>query len=404
MSDIDPPPTPPPSDADAPPPPPPPPPPLHGAYQRPLLRRDQGKHLAGVAGGLADYFGISTGPMRFAFLVLLFLGVGLPLYLVAWIAMPSPSQPQSYVEQWFGRSPNPVAVVAVAAVVIVLIAANDGPGDDGLGWGLALLFGGWLLFRADNRAATAGPGVPPAFTTPAPPPAGDTGFGGPATWYGPGGTAPAAPAWQPPPPRPRSMLGRLTVGLTMAAAGIAAVFDQSGAISLGASQYVALILTVVGAGLIVGTWIGRARGLIALGLLLVPVLLVTSITPLPLGAGVGEARYTPATIEAIEPMYTFGVGQVVLDLTDIDWSGESETVAVTVGVGETRIVIPDDVTVFADVEIHSGELNLFGQRFVGRPFSGPVLDTAEGSAGGGRLDLQVDHALGKVTIEQVEEF
>src|SRR5687768_4281341 len=131
MSDRDappPPPPPPPSDDEAsPPPPPPPPPPFGAAFPRPLLRRDQGKHLAGVAGGLADYLGISTGPMRFAFLVLGVLGVGLPIYLVAWIAMPSPSQRESYVEQWFGRSPNPAAVVAVAAVVIVLIAANDGP-------------------------------------------------------------------------------------------------------------------------------------------------------------------------------------------------------------------------------------------------------------------------------------
>ena len=398
MSETDPPAAGRPDDAGTQPPPPPTPPPPPPWAERPLFRRDEGKHLAGVAGGLADYLGVGTGPMRLAFVILAFLGVGVPLYVVGWVAMPSPAQPQSYVERWFGRSPNPAALVAVAGVLIVLFAVNDDPGADGLGWGLALLFGGWLLFRADSRAGAAVPGAAVGAAGPA------TGPAATGTWYGPGGTAPPPPVWQPAPPRPRSMLGRLTIGVALAAAGAAALLDQTGALALSASQYLALVLAVVGLGLVIGTWVGRARGLIFVGLLLVPTMLIASVHPAPMRSGVGGARFSPETIDEVEPVYEMGAGQLVLDLTQVDWSGRPRTVTTTVGIGETRIILPAGLTVSVDVDIANGEVNLFGERYVGRPFTDAVRDTVEGTADGGRLDLHVEHAIGKVTITQAREF
>lgn len=48
--------------------------------------------VAGVAGGLAAYLGIDTAWVRIACLALLFLGPGLFLYLIAWIALPEDDQ------------------------------------------------------------------------------------------------------------------------------------------------------------------------------------------------------------------------------------------------------------------------------------------------------------------------
>ena len=56
---------------------------------RVLRRTSEGRVIAGVAAGLARYFGIDPVIVRIAFVVLSFpAGIGVPLYLLAWIFMP----------------------------------------------------------------------------------------------------------------------------------------------------------------------------------------------------------------------------------------------------------------------------------------------------------------------------
>lgn len=371
----------------------PPPPPV---FDRPLLRRDEGKHLAGVAGGLADYLGVGTGAVRFGLFVLVFFGIGIPLYLVGWVAMPSPSMPQSYVERWFGRSPNPAALVAIAAGVIVLFAISDDHGGDGIGWGLALLFGGWLLFRADSQRAVAGPRMPTT-DSPVPP-------GGAATWHGPGGAAASAPAWTPPPPRERSILGRVTIGVAVIAIGVTALLEQLGAFDMHPAQYVALGMTIVGLGLVVGAWVGRAYGLIALGVVLTPILLALSFAPPSIPSGAGDFTYTPSNLEELRDRYSLGLGVLELDLTRIDFEAAPSTVEVSVGAGETTVIVPDETTVSVQATMTAGQLELFGV-VTGDPFDRTVTAVDEGEAGGGRLNLVIDNGVGQVIVRRkTEEF
>lgn len=54
-----------------------------------LYRIREGKMIAGVCNGLADYFDIDPTIIRLAWLVLLFFaGSGLLAYLIAWIIVP----------------------------------------------------------------------------------------------------------------------------------------------------------------------------------------------------------------------------------------------------------------------------------------------------------------------------
>jgi phage shock protein C len=64
------------------------------AEKRPKLRRSRkNRVIAGVCGGLAEFFGISSFWFRLAFLIALLPGgvPGILLYLLAWIIIPGES-------------------------------------------------------------------------------------------------------------------------------------------------------------------------------------------------------------------------------------------------------------------------------------------------------------------------
>jgi phage shock protein C len=60
---------------------------------RKLYRSQSQRILAGICGGLAEYFNIDATVMRVLFLILaVFGGSGLVLYLVMWIVVPDVSK------------------------------------------------------------------------------------------------------------------------------------------------------------------------------------------------------------------------------------------------------------------------------------------------------------------------
>ena len=66
--------------------------PDHPALRRPF----QGRMLAGVAEGLARYFGVDTTIVRIAFVVLTIVGgAGIPLYLAGLLLIPDEGSDQS---------------------------------------------------------------------------------------------------------------------------------------------------------------------------------------------------------------------------------------------------------------------------------------------------------------------
>ena len=54
------------------------------------LIRSNDRIIGGVCGGLADYFGLDRTLLRIIYLMLvLFAGVGVLVYIIFWIVMPS---------------------------------------------------------------------------------------------------------------------------------------------------------------------------------------------------------------------------------------------------------------------------------------------------------------------------
>jgi phage shock protein PspC (stress-responsive transcriptional regulator) len=68
--------------------------------QERLHRGGEGRMLAGVAVGLADYFDIDPTLVRVGFVVLSFLGgLAVPLYLAGWLLIPEEGSDSSIAEE-----------------------------------------------------------------------------------------------------------------------------------------------------------------------------------------------------------------------------------------------------------------------------------------------------------------
>jgi phage shock protein PspC (stress-responsive transcriptional regulator) len=206
----------------------------------------------------------------------------------------------------------------------------------------------------------SGGAVPPVWS---PPP-----VGGNRPPQGGGGDT----AWTPPPApeRPSSLLGRITIGLALVTVGVLWVLEISG-VSVGVGRILAAGLLVLGLGLLVGGFAGRARWLILPAALLTPVVLLASIlSPMSWAGvdvgtdGVGERIEQPVSIEEAEAGYQLGAGSLRLDLTglelaDLEAAGTTD-VAVQIGAGEVLVEVPDDVTVVVTARTGAGQVTLFG--------------------------------------------
>ena len=92
------------------------------------------------------------------------------------------------------------------------------------------------------------------------------------------------------------MLGRLTWSALLVAAGVAWLIDVTGAASVDARFVLALELGIVGVALLVGTWFGRARGLIAVGIVLAFFAGAFAALDVPIRGGIGEHIVQPVDI------------------------------------------------------------------------------------------------------------
>jgi phage shock protein PspC (stress-responsive transcriptional regulator) len=69
-----------------------------------LLRIRQGRIVAGVCAGLGAYFGVDVNLVRLAFGVFtVFYGLGMLLYLIAWLILPEEGEDGSIVESFVSK-------------------------------------------------------------------------------------------------------------------------------------------------------------------------------------------------------------------------------------------------------------------------------------------------------------
>ena len=348
------------------------------ARRRTLCRSSTDKVVAGVAGGIGAYFGIDSVIVRIAFIVLTFLGGAGPfLYLIGWLALPKEDSRSIVAKALGGDSPHRFR--SVMAVILIglglLITANLSSGLFGLlvdVWSIApylallLIAAGVALVLWPGPAgrpkptparppAPPPPGTPPppssAYATPASPP---PSAAGPEWPPPPGPTAPAAE-----PRRRRSVIGSVTVAALFVYTGAAMMLDRLDAVDVDLGVFFAIALAITGAGLLASAFARPARGLIVLGVVLSAPLLLFVGVDVPWGTGVGEDRVSVAGVEELEDEYRHGIGQLTVDLRNLDPELTDHSVELSLGIGELRVYVPDSISTTADIDVRAGNIMMW---------------------------------------------
>ncbi len=324
---------------------------------RRLLRARSGRVLGGVCAGLGRYFNVDPIIFRISAIALVFAGgTGLLAYLAALLLIPADDSPNAVEGAPAGRS----RWLVIGAVVLLLCVTSP------------FLIGGGLLL--------AGLLIPLAFLVAA----------GVLVWWFVSGEGPAGEAGD---VAKRAALG---IGILFVC-GLIAV-GGAWAAAAGGGTVVAIVVIAAGVAILAGAFIRPVRWLVLPALALALSAGVVSASGIDLDGGVGERDYRPASALDLRDTYELGMGELIVDLRQTDLPPGDVPLDVDLGVGEARVIVPDDVCVATDAEVGIGEVRSFDRRNGGVDID--VDDLPSSGPGVTRLLVKANVGIGSLRIGQ----
>lgn len=372
------------------------------AGDRPLRRSSNDRIFAGVARGIATRLDIPAWVVRVAFVVLAFGGgLGIALYVAGWLLIPKDDETEHIARGLLGRVEDGSGWLGIALVGIgVLIAASSVDfirGDLAVAVFLGVI--GVMLYRGELGTASKPSTEPTVPTSPIAPgtpsfAAGDV----PPTEPPAAPPTPTEPPLPPQPTRPPSILGRVAIAFVLIGTGVMAFFDYAVAeFDPSLRHYLGLALAIIGTALVVGSVMGRARGLIVVGIVLTPLLVLSPLAELDLNGGIGQRRVEVDSISELSESYELAIGELVIDLRGIDFGSETVELDASVGIGSLHIIVPDGIGVELDGEVGIGDAEAFGASR-----SGIARELDVSRDGVGTLVLEAQTLIGELQVSGSE--
>src|SRR4051794_28869188 len=322
----------------------------HMAPRR-LTRSSTDRMLAGVAGGLGEYFGVDPLLFRAAFVIsVVFGGAGFLAYIALLAFVPTEGG-ESFMA---GRSR--AASIGLTVALVVAAVSFLGPPAFVLGPGLLacgiLVVLGLLLWQALGGSVRDDPGRTAA----------------------------------------RAALAALILVAALGAGtavGLAAALGGGPVVAAGA---IVAGLMLLGAGLL-----GGPRWLILPVIVLVVPLAIVSAANLDLRGGVGERHYRVLADWGLQRQYRVGMGRIDLDLSHMTVPDAGTDVNVKVGAGEAIVHVPSAACVGTRVHFGAGDARLLARRE-----GGVDVTVAEPAPRGAApvLHVNADVGLGGLTVER----
>jgi phage shock protein PspC (stress-responsive transcriptional regulator) len=312
--------------------------------------------IGGVCAGLGRYFNVDPIIFRIGAVVLTLVGgAGLVAYVAALLLIPAEDSPGATGEP-AGRN----RWLVIAGVIGLLLIT----------W--PFLIGGGLLL--------AGLLTPLAFLVAA----------GVLVWWFVSGEGPAGDAGD--------VAKRAAFGIgILAICGLIAI-GGAWAAAAGGETVVAITVIAAGAAILVGAFMRPVRWLVLPAVTLALSAGCVSAAGIDLDGGVGERDYRPTSALDLRDEYELGMGELIVDLRQTDLPAGDVPLAIELGIGAARVIVPEDVCVATDAEIGLGEVRAFDRDNEGVDVS--FSDTPRAAADATRLLIKADVGIGELRIGQ----
>ena len=204
------------------------------------------------------------------------------------------------------------------------------------------------------------------------------------------------------PAGPRSPVPGLTLAGLLIVVGLLAALTRFTGWDVGPVGFFGSALLVVGLGLVAAAFTGGRRakgGLIALGTVLSLALLVSAAEPWEDVEGdVGDRTHHPRTAADVQPVYSLGLGDTTLDLSDLSDLDQPVTTQVNGGLGDVDVLVPRSADVRVDVHSGLGEVDVLDLA----PDGGLSLGSGATWSGDGKPDivLTINAGIGDVEVDR----
>jgi phage shock protein PspC (stress-responsive transcriptional regulator) len=284
---------------------------------RRLTRARAGRLVGGVCAGLGRYFNVDPIIFRIGAIVLTLIGgAGILAYLAALLLIPAEDSAE---EAPAGRN----RWLVIGGLIVLLCIS------------FPFLLGGGLL--------VAGLAIPFAVLVAT----------GVLVWWFVSGEGPAGDAGE--------VAKRAALGLgILFVCGVIAV-GGAWAAAAGGETVVAITVILAGVAILAGGFMRPVRWLVLPAVALALSAGTVSAAGIDLDGGVGERDYRPASALDLRDKYELGIGELIVDLRQTDLPPGDVPLEIDLGVGEARVIVPEDVCVATDGQVGVGEIRTFGQ-------------------------------------------
>ena len=329
---------------------------------RPRLERSSDDRMvAGVCAGIGAYLGVDATLVRIATVGLTILGgAGVLLYLAALLLMPEQGKPAPRLGRSDGGRIQALGVLGLVVLACAAFAAIAAVGT----------VIGWVL-------------LPVAFFV----------IAGLFAWWIASGERPSG--------TPGQILKRSALGLALLLVCFAVAVGGAVAAASGSGAVGAALVIGAGAVLVAGAFVRPARWLILPALSLGMAAAFVTATGISFDGGVGERDYHPTAPADVRDSYQLGIGQMVIDLRDVDLPPGDRRIDVEIGVGHAVVLVPENVCVTTEAQVGVGAVDSFDAENGGVDVD--HSDTRSAPAGTPRVVLSGDVGIGMLDVHHEPE-
>jgi phage shock protein PspC (stress-responsive transcriptional regulator) len=320
-----------------------------------LTRTRGDRVIGGVCGGLGRYFNVDPLLFRIGAVALVFVGgAGLLLYLAALLLVPNEGEAAPIAPGAQGGNRGWV----IAGVVVALLFAFP-----------FLLAGGFLF---------AGIGIPFAVLVGA----------GVLVWWLVSGEGPSGSAGD--------IARRAALGVAVVIGCFVLFFVAGFGAAAGPNWLVPALVVAAGGAIAAGAFLKPVRWLVPPAMTIALAAGVVAAADIDFDGGIGQREYRPGSSVDLREHYDLGIGELVVDLRDTDLPKGDVPLDLDVGIGEARVIVPDDVCVATNAEVGAGNIAIFGRDHGGIDAFYENSPTAKPTTT--RLVLHADVGMGEVRV------